>query len=246
MHFSSCASYFCFVFFHLPRFVRSRLRRFFLVYAIRCLLRRAIPGMRGPDWSNGALNEVAIKRAKSHAADYAFSRPRASPERTSASDQLPLFPHRPRRALLPSPPPSSHPPLSPVLSLPLILFPPLFFPVSPSHLSSWSLFISRPAPYLAPWESARAIRAAREEVLIPVSRHCFSPFASSRSIRDVTSSRESTLVDLTELCVTILLVVRSMQRESSLIVVIENRKKFFHYLFLLKKQLKKILNDRLK
>lgn len=76
----------CFVFFHLPRFVRSLLRRFFLVYAIRCLLRRAIPGMRGPDWSNGALNEVAIKRAKSHAADYAFSRPRASPERTSASD----------------------------------------------------------------------------------------------------------------------------------------------------------------
>lgn len=139
----------------------------------------------------------------------------------------------------------------------ILLFPPsflfpssffllFFFPVSPSHLSSWSLFISRPAPYLAPWESARAIRAAREEVLIPVSRRCFSPFASSRSIRDVTSSRESTLVDLTELCVTILLVVRSLQRESSLIVVIENRKKFFHYLFLLKKQLKKILNDRLK
>lgn len=69
--------------------------------------------------------------------------------------------------------PSSHPPPSPILSLPIILFPPLFFsPVSPSHLSSWSLFISRAsAPYLAPWESARAIRAAREEVLIPVSRY---------------------------------------------------------------------------
>jgi len=46
--------------------------------------------------------------------------------------------------------------------------PPSFHPF-PSLLLSVSLFISTLAAYLAPWESARAIRAAREEVLIPVS-----------------------------------------------------------------------------
>jgi len=85
-----------------------------------------------------------------------------------------------------------------------------FSPVSPSYLSSWSLFISRPMPYLAPWESARAIRAARKEVLILAKTLLsFRVFAIDPR-DDVTSS---TLVDLIELCITIL-PVKSVWRES--------------------------------
>lgn len=67
MHFSSHISLRAF----LPSTIRVRsfLRRFFFAYAIRRLLRQRVP-VRGP-WigRTGALNKVAIKRAKSYAAD---------------------------------------------------------------------------------------------------------------------------------------------------------------------------------
>lgn len=75
--------------FSLRTFLPSTVRPFpSQVFLLRdkMLIKTLFPCVRGPDWPNGTLNEVAIKRAKSYAADYAFSRPRASPERTSASD----------------------------------------------------------------------------------------------------------------------------------------------------------------
>jgi len=69
-----------------------------------------------------------------------------------------------------------------------------FSPISPSYLFSRSLFISRSMPYLAPWESARAIRVARKEVLIPVSRHDTSLLSHLRSIRATTWLRPHLLI----------------------------------------------------
>src|SRR5580765_4850187 len=56
--------------FYHPRLVRFFLRYFFFAYAIRRLLRLAVPAVRGP-WigRTGALNKVAIKRGKSYAVD---------------------------------------------------------------------------------------------------------------------------------------------------------------------------------
>jgi len=53
-------------------------------------------------------------------------------------------------------------------------------PPSRSAAIRLPLYLSTLAAYLAAWESARAIRAAREEVLIPVS--CFSTLLLSLSL----------------------------------------------------------------
>lgn len=91
----------------------------------------------------------------------------------------------------------------PVLSLPSSSFS-SFFLLSPSFALSLSLFLSvyfpfasllvvslylPSLPYLAPWESARVIRAARKEVLIPASRTLLALLSLSFSIRSLESLR---------------------------------------------------------
>lgn len=175
MHFSSYISLQAFLLSTIR--VRSFLRCFFLACAITRLLRQRVP-VRGP-WigRTGALNKVAIKRVKSYAADCMPSQglgPRRSVLPLLISF---LFSHIvlaelsfPLRflALLSSSflRPYS---LSSHHSFPSSFFFSSFLSVSPSHLSSRFLFIFRLWLISAPWESARAILAAREEVLIPVS-----------------------------------------------------------------------------
>lgn len=191
MHFSS---YFRSVLFHLPRFVRSLLRRFFFAYAIRCLLRRAIPGTRGPDWPNGALNEVAIKRAKSYAAELCLLKASGLARAYFRFWLASSFPTSSSPAL-PSPPPSSRPPPAPVLSLLIILFPSLFFSSRFPFTSLLVVSLYLPACALSRTVGIRACDSRREG---GSSYSRFSPrwllsfrvdSRSSRSIRATTRLR---------------------------------------------------------
>lgn len=107
----------------------------------------------------------------------------------------------------PLPPLSSHPPSSPALSLPIVLFPSLFFLSLPFplHISPRGLSLS-PGLRLISHRGNPRVRftpRAREEVLIPVSRHGSSLLSHLRAIDsrdDPATSRGSTLVDRAARC----------------------------------------------
>lgn len=125
----------------------------------------------------------------------------------------------------PSPSPSIHPPPSPVLSLPIILFPPPFFFSRFPFTSLLVVSLYLPACALSRTVGIRACDSRREggSSYSRFSPRRFSPFASSRSICTTTWLRPANphLLNLSS-CV----LLSYQDRCNANFVVFENYKKF--------------------